>query len=88
MGTTPRTAVLVVDSPYHAGGKTHTPICPHVRTQVNLSTRPEKSVGDDEIWSTAEAALVEALGAKGWSYQVGSQIDRPRPRCGAIACCL
>ncbi|EFJ39869.1 hypothetical protein VOLCADRAFT_70347 [Volvox carteri f. nagariensis] len=38
--------------------------------EINLSTRPEKSVGDDVIWSTAEAALVEALGAKGWNYQV------------------
>ncbi|GFR51964.1 hypothetical protein Agub_g14487 [Astrephomene gubernaculifera] len=38
--------------------------------EVNLSTRPEKSVGDDAIWQTAEGALVEALGAKGWAYQV------------------
>ena len=32
--------------------------------EVNLSTRPEKSVGTDEIWATAEAALTEALGSK------------------------
>jgi threonyl-tRNA synthetase len=38
--------------------------------EVNLSTRPEKSVGSDEIWATAEAALVEALGAKGWPYKI------------------
>jgi len=38
--------------------------------EVNLSTRPEKSVGSDEIWGTAEAALVEALAAKGWPYKV------------------
>jgi threonyl-tRNA synthetase len=38
--------------------------------EVNLSTRPEKSVGDDEIWGTAEAALREALGLKGWDYVV------------------
>lgn len=38
--------------------------------EVNLSTRPEKSVGDDEIWHTAESALVEALKAKGWAYSV------------------
>ncbi|KAG2486564.1 hypothetical protein HYH03_014734 [Edaphochlamys debaryana] len=38
--------------------------------EVNLSTRPEKSVGDDAIWHTAESALVEALGEKGWAYQV------------------
>jgi threonyl-tRNA synthetase len=38
--------------------------------EVNLSTRPEKSVGEDAIWQTAEAALVEALAAKGWDYSV------------------
>ena len=38
--------------------------------EVNLSTRPEKSVGSDEIWTRAEAALVEALNAKGWAYTV------------------
>lgn len=38
--------------------------------EVNLSTRPEKSVGSDAIWSTAEAALVQALGMKQWDYVV------------------
>lgn len=38
--------------------------------EVNLSTRPEKSVGDDDIWNTAEAALTEALNNKGWKYSV------------------
>lgn len=38
--------------------------------EVNLSTRPEKSVGSDEIWTRAEGALVEALNAKGWAYTV------------------
>lgn len=38
--------------------------------EINLSTRPEKSVGSDEIWEKAEAALKEALGAKGWNYVV------------------
>jgi threonyl-tRNA synthetase len=38
--------------------------------EVNLSTRPAKSVGSDEIWATAEAALVDALNAKGWAYRV------------------
>jgi threonyl-tRNA synthetase len=37
-------------------------------SQIDLSTRPEKSVGSDEIWSTAETALKEALDAKGWQY--------------------
>jgi hypothetical protein len=38
--------------------------------EINLSTRPDKFVGDDAIWSTAEAALKEALDAKGWTYSV------------------
>ncbi len=38
--------------------------------EINLSTRPEKSVGSDEIWTRAEGALVEALQAKGWEYTV------------------
>ncbi len=38
--------------------------------QINLSTRPEKSVGDDEIWAKSEAALKEALALKGWDYVV------------------
>ncbi len=36
--------------------------------EVNLSTRPEKSVGGDEIWQLATAALIEALETKGWPY--------------------
>ena len=35
-----------------------------------LSTRPEKSVGSDEIWDAATDALKEALERKGWSYGV------------------
>lgn len=38
--------------------------------EVNLSTRPEQSVGSEEIWTTAENALREALGMKGWDYVV------------------
>jgi threonyl-tRNA synthetase len=38
--------------------------------EVMLSTRPEKSVGTDEIWDKATAALVEALQTKGWGYSV------------------
>ncbi len=38
--------------------------------QVNLSTRPEKSVGTDAIWSLAEGALQQALQQKGWAFQV------------------
>ena len=36
--------------------------------EVNLSTRPAKSVGTDDIWQLATDALVEALNAKGWDY--------------------
>ncbi|XP_016580555.2 threonine--tRNA ligase, chloroplastic/mitochondrial 2 [Capsicum annuum] len=38
--------------------------------EVNLSTRPEKAVGDDEIWERATSALKDALEDKGWSYQI------------------
>ncbi|MEL7408928.1 MAG: threonine--tRNA ligase, partial [Cyanobacteria bacterium J06558_2] len=36
--------------------------------EVNLSTRPDKSVGTDESWELATNALVSALNAKGWDY--------------------
>ncbi|MCU0571256.1 MAG: threonine--tRNA ligase [Oculatellaceae cyanobacterium Prado106] len=36
--------------------------------EVNLSTRPAKSVGTDNIWQLATEALVKALDAKGWDY--------------------
>jgi len=38
--------------------------------EVNLSTRPEKSVGGDDIWEKATCALRDALDDKGWSYEV------------------
>lgn len=40
---------------------------------LKLSTRPEKRVGSDEVWDKAEAALAEALDAKGieWELQEG-----------------
>ncbi|KAK0590829.1 hypothetical protein LWI29_032228 [Acer saccharum] len=38
--------------------------------EVNLSTRPEKSVGGDDIWEKATSALRDALDDKGWSYQI------------------
>lgn len=38
--------------------------------EINLSTRPAKSVGSDEIWQTAEAALQTALEAKGYPFVV------------------
>ncbi|KAL5167773.1 Threonine--tRNA ligase, chloroplastic/mitochondrial 2 [Glycine soja] len=38
--------------------------------EVNLSTRPEKVVGDDDIWEKATSALEDALDDKGWTYQI------------------
>jgi len=40
---------------------------------IKLSTRPEKRVGSDAVWDRAEAALAEALDAKGikWDLQEG-----------------
>ncbi|KYC43035.1 threonine--tRNA ligase [Scytonema hofmannii PCC 7110] len=38
--------------------------------EVNLSTRPGKSVGTDEVWELATSALSQALNAKGWNYSV------------------
>ena len=37
---------------------------------IDLSTRPEKAVGSDEIWEKATAALRQALEAKGIDYSV------------------
>lgn len=37
---------------------------------IMLSTRPEKSVGSDEIWEAATTALEGALKAKGWEYGI------------------
>ena len=36
--------------------------------EVNLSTRPAKSVGADAVWDLATNALVQALDRKGWDY--------------------
>lgn len=43
------------------------------KVDIKLSTRPEKRVGSDEVWSRAEAALAEALDAKDivWKLQEG-----------------
>eukprot|EP01033_Poteriospumella_lacustris_P014381 gene14381-10278_t len=38
--------------------------------EVMLSTRPAESVGSDDIWEKATAALVSALDRKGWAYTV------------------
>jgi threonyl-tRNA synthetase len=38
--------------------------------RVELSTRPEKSIGTDEQWAKAEAALTEALEGQGREYQL------------------
>ncbi len=38
--------------------------------EINLSTRPQKSIGDDAVWDLATRGLIEALERKGWSYKV------------------
>jgi threonyl-tRNA synthetase len=38
--------------------------------EINLSTRPEKSIGDDAVWELATRGLVEALERKGWAYSI------------------
>jgi len=37
---------------------------------LELSTRPEQRIGSDEIWDRAEAALIEALEARGCDYEL------------------
>ncbi len=38
--------------------------------EVNLSTRPSKSVGTDEVWELATTALKQALNIKDWDYLI------------------
>jgi threonyl-tRNA synthetase len=38
--------------------------------EINLSTRPEKYVGSDEIWEKSTEALKQALNHKDWDYVV------------------
>jgi threonyl-tRNA synthetase len=40
--------------------------------EVELSTRPEKSIGSDEDWDRATAALTEALDALGLPYEINA----------------
>jgi threonyl-tRNA synthetase len=38
--------------------------------EINLSTRPDKSIGDDAVWDLATKGLIDALDRKGWSYKI------------------
>ncbi len=38
--------------------------------EIEISTRPEKSIGSDEMWETAESALKSALDRRGIEYVV------------------
>ena len=38
--------------------------------EINLSTRPEKSIGDDAVWDLATRGLIEALERRGWPYKI------------------
>lgn len=40
--------------------------------KVELSTRPENSLGSDELWQQAESALADVLNSKGMNYQVNA----------------
>ena len=40
--------------------------------RLELSTRPEKRIGTDEMWDRAEAALQGALDARGLSYEINA----------------
>lgn len=69
--------------------------------RIELSTRPEKSIGSEEMWEKAEAALKNALEAKGIDYVLnegdgafyGPKIDfhirdvlKRSWQCGTIQC--
>ena len=41
-----------------------------IKFHVNLSTRPEESIGSDDVWQRAEGALKDALDDKGWPYEL------------------
>ena len=38
--------------------------------EIHLSTRPDKSIGDDAVWDLATKGLIEALERKGWDYKI------------------
>ncbi len=38
--------------------------------RLELSTRPDKRIGSDELWDHSEAALLQALESKGLSYEL------------------
>ncbi|HYO16949.1 MAG TPA: threonine--tRNA ligase [Thermoanaerobaculia bacterium] len=40
------------------------------RVEIELSTRPVKRIGSDELWDQAEAALIQALEHRGLPYKV------------------
>jgi threonyl-tRNA synthetase len=41
-----------------------------IEVALELSTRPEERIGTDEMWDRAEAALAQALDARGLEYRV------------------
>ncbi|MCG3421000.1 threonine--tRNA ligase [Oceanobacillus jordanicus] len=56
-----KAAIRLVDAMYRAFGFSYT---------VELSTRPEKSLGSDELWDHAENSLENVLKQMGVAYQV------------------
>ena len=38
--------------------------------EINLSTKPDKAIGEDAVWDLATKGLIEALERKGWNYKI------------------
>ncbi|MDG6901529.1 MAG: threonine--tRNA ligase [Nitrososphaerota archaeon] len=38
--------------------------------KVKISTRPDDSMGSDEEWKRATDTLIQAVGARGWAYEI------------------
>ena len=38
--------------------------------EINLSTRPEKSIGSEAVWELATKGLTKALERKGWNFKI------------------
>ena len=43
--------------------------------KMALSTRPEKRLGDEALWDSAEGALTEAMNETGLEWEVGALLQ-------------
>jgi len=51
--------------------------------EINLSTKPDKAIGEDAVWDLATKGLIEALERKGWNYKIdegGGSVLRTQDR--------